>query len=62
LGLAGAWGATRVLTNFLFAVTATDTATFVLAPTLLIVITLAATYLPAQKALRIDPARTLSSE
>jgi putative ABC transport system permease protein len=62
LGLAGAWGATRVLTSFLFAVTATDTATFVLAPTLLIVITLAATYLPAQKALRIDPARTLSSE
>jgi putative ABC transport system permease protein len=62
LGLAGAWGATRVLTSLLFAVTATDTATFVLAPTLLIVITLAATYLPAQKALRIDPARTLSSE
>jgi putative ABC transport system permease protein len=62
LGLAGAWGATRVLTSFLFAVTATDTTTFVLAPTLLIVITLAATYLPAQKALRIEPARTLSSE
>ena len=62
LGLAGAWGATRVLGSFLFAVTATDTATFVLVPILLTAIALVASYLPAQQALRVDPARTLRSD
>jgi putative ABC transport system permease protein len=61
LGLIGAWAATRVLASFLFAVTATDTATFVLVPILLTGFALAASYLPAQRALSIDPANTLHS-
>lgn len=61
LGLIGAWAATRVLASFLFAVTATDTATFVLVPILLTGFALAASYLPAQRALSIDPAKTLHS-
>ena len=62
LGLVGAWGATRVLASFLFAVTPTDTATFVLVPMLLTAIALLASYLPAQRALKVDPASTLRSD
>jgi putative ABC transport system permease protein len=62
LGLLGAWAATRVLGSFLFAMTATDTSTFVLVPMMLTAVALAASYLPARQALRVDPARTLRSD
>ncbi len=62
LGLASAWAMTRVLARFLFEVTPTDTATFVLVPTLLTAIALAASYVPAQRALRVDPARSLRAD
>jgi len=55
LGLAGAFAFTRLLSNLLFGVGATDPATFVVISGLLILIALLASYIPAQRAARVDP-------
>jgi putative ABC transport system permease protein len=46
--------------GLLYATSAFDPATFVLAPATLIVAALLACYLPARRAARTDPARTLA--
>jgi ABC-type antimicrobial peptide transport system permease subunit len=61
-GLCGAWAATRVLRSFLFQITATDTVTFVSMPLVLTAVALLATYVPARRAARVDPAITLRYE
>ena len=61
-GLIGAAALTRVMSSLLFGVSPTDPLTFALVPVLLLVIALAATYLPARRAARVDPARTLRSD
>lgn len=58
LALAGA----RVMQSLLFGVGAIDPVTFVAVPTLLLAVTLAAAYVPARRASRVDPVRALKAE
>ncbi len=62
LGAGGAIATTRVLKSFLFEVTATDPVTFVVAALGLAVVALAASYLPARRATRVDPMVALRTE
>jgi putative ABC transport system permease protein len=62
LGIAGAFGATRVLSRFLYNISATDRGTFTLISLLLSAVALVACYLPARRAARIDPIRALRAE
>jgi putative ABC transport system permease protein len=59
LGLGGAFALTRVLKSLVFHVSATDPATFVGIALLFVVIALAASYIPARRATRIDPTTAL---
>jgi ABC-type lipoprotein release transport system permease subunit len=62
IGLAGAWGLTRVLRSLLFDVTPTDPATFICAALLLTIVALLASYIPARRAAKIDPMEALRYE
>jgi len=59
IGLAGAYALTRVMTNVLFRVSATDPATFAGIAILFLLVTLAASYIPASRATKIDPMAAL---
>jgi predicted permease len=59
LGLGGAFVLTRVMKTFLYQVSATDPATFVGIALLFLVVALAASYIPASRAARIDPMAAL---
>jgi putative ABC transport system permease protein len=62
LGMVGSFWLTRMLANVLYEVSATDPASFALAAGLLATAALAATYLPARRAARVDPAIALRNE
>jgi ABC-type antimicrobial peptide transport system permease subunit len=62
LGLTGAWLLSRVLTSQLFGVSARDPFTYLAVAALLGVVALTASYLPARRALRVDPMTSLRSE
>jgi len=62
IGLVGAFAVTRLIKGLLFAVSATDPATFVLASCLLVVIALLACWIPARRAARVDPVIALRYE
>src|SRR5262245_25195659 len=62
IGLASAFGLTRIIASFLFGVTARDPAVFVAVPLLLSVVALIGVWLPARRAARVDPAVTLRAE
>jgi putative ABC transport system permease protein len=55
LGVMVALAVTRVISNLLFGVSATDPQVFVGVPLLLIAVALLATYFPARRALKVDP-------
>lgn len=55
IGVAGAIALTRVMTSLLFEITPTDPATFAFVAILLAVVAIVACYIPARRALRVDP-------
>jgi ABC-type antimicrobial peptide transport system permease subunit len=59
LGLAGAVAATRVLQSLLFEVEPTDPATLVVVSVGLVLLAAAASWLPARRAMRVDPVEAL---
>jgi predicted permease len=62
IGIAGAFGLTRFLASFLFDVKAWDPLAFVLTPLLLGAVALLAVWVPAQRAVRVDPMTALRFE
>lgn len=62
LGLAGAFGLTRFLTNFLWNVSATDPTTFALVAAGLIFVAIAACVIPTRRAIRVEPVVALRYE
>jgi len=62
LGLAGALALTRTIQSLLFGVSAYDPVTFAAVALLLLVVTLAASYMPARRASAVDPMVALRQE
>ena len=61
-GLTGAFVLTRLLATLLFEIAATDALTFALVAIFLGAVSIVASYLPARRALRVDPAAALRRE
>jgi predicted permease len=62
LGIAGAIGLTRFMSSLLFKVSVTDPVTFGVIASLLLLVAVAACYLPGRRAARVDPMEALRCE
>ena len=62
VGFGAAWGLTRLLATFLFGVKERDPLVFTVVPLLLALVALAAVWIPARRATRIDPVIALRYE
>ena len=62
VGLAGAAAATRLIKGFLFGVSAGDPLTYAATCAVFIAVALLASYLPARRAMRVDPMTALREE
>jgi predicted permease len=62
LGLAGAFGLTRLLQSLVYGVSVRDPLAFTLAPLALVAVALVSVWLPARRAVRVDPITALRVE
>ena len=62
IGIGGALWLTRVMETLLFSVSRTDPATFITVPLALIAVAALACYLPARRAMRVDPVIALRAD
>ena len=62
IGLAMSVALARLISLLLYGLPAFDPVTFILAPTVLLLVTLSAAFLPAIRAIRINPIEALRSE
>jgi len=62
IGVGTAIAATRLLTGLLYGITASDPTTYLLTGALVAIVALAASYLPARRAARVDPVDALRAE
>lgn len=62
IGLGGAWALTGMLESMLFNIDARDPTAFVVGPILLAMVAIAACWIPARRATRVDPVTVLREE
>jgi ABC-type antimicrobial peptide transport system permease subunit len=62
IGLLAAVGVARAMESLLYGLSPNDPVTFLLVPVMLCVVVLLASYLPARRAVRLDPIAALRSE
>jgi putative ABC transport system permease protein len=62
IGVAAAFWLARAMQSLLFSVSAADPGTFVAVPALMVLVALIACYVPARRAMRVDPVTALRAE
>jgi putative ABC transport system permease protein len=62
IGLASAFGLARIISTLLYGVTARDPLVFVAVPLMLTMVALVGVWLPARRAIRVDPVTALRAE
>jgi putative ABC transport system permease protein len=62
VGVAAAWGVTRLMGDMLFGVKAGDPVTYIVVVAMLAMVALLACYMPARRAMRVDPMVALRYE
>jgi ABC-type antimicrobial peptide transport system permease subunit len=55
VGLVGAWIVSHLMTGLLYGVSPGDPLTFISLTVVLVIVALAACYIPARRAMRVDP-------
>jgi putative ABC transport system permease protein len=62
VGIGGAWGLTGIMESMLFDIGARDPLSFLLGPVVLTLVAIAACWIPARRATRVDPVTVLRQE
>jgi ABC-type antimicrobial peptide transport system permease subunit len=61
IGLAGAYAASKLVSSMLYGTSPTSVGVYATASATILLVTLAATYIPARRATRVDPTAALRS-